>query len=165
MRFPHSSLKPHRSPSFFFLILSFLVLLVMGGVMAGCKKQTPLPTSTPFVPTVTPTVVPTATPQTLPPALVETDPLPGAQIALKNPITFYFNQPMQRASVEGAISGEPALSGRFAWRDDATLTFTPDSALLPDTQLMINIASTAQSSKGMALQQPISLSFNTTSSL
>jgi len=97
----------------------------------------------------------------LPPALVETDPLPGAQIALKNPITFYFNQPMQHASVEAALTGEPAISGSFAWRDDSILTFTPDTSLLPDTPLTINITTTAQSAKGMALLQPISLSYTT----
>jgi uncharacterized protein YfaS (alpha-2-macroglobulin family) len=96
---------------------------------------------------------------------VETDPLPGAQIALKNPITFYFNQPMQHASVEGAVSGEPTLSGRFDWRDDSTLTFTPDTPLLPDTSVTINITTTAQSAKGMALLRPISLSYTTSAYL
>ena len=100
-------------------------------------------------------------PQTLPPALVETDPLPGAQIALKNPITFYFNQPMQRTSVEAALTGEPALSGSFSWQDDSTVTFTPDKPLLPGTSQVINIGTNAQSAKGMALLRPISLSYST----
>ena len=92
---------------------------------------------------------------------METDPLQGAQIALKSPITFYFNQPMDQASVEAALSGEPRLSGNFSWQDDSSLTFTPDSAYQPGTSLTINIATTAQSSKGMALLQPIELSYTT----
>jgi hypothetical protein len=92
---------------------------------------------------------------------VESEPLQGAQIALKSPITFYFNQPMDQASVEGALSGEPALSGKYSWKDDSSLTFTPDSAYLPGTSLKISIATTAQSSKGIALLQPIELSYTT----
>jgi len=146
---------PRKSP--IFILLSTIILISLAWSLGGCKKKTPTPTITPTLPSATPTKVP----ETLPPALVETDPLPGAQIALKNPITLYFNQPMQHTSVEAAVTGEPALSGSFAWSDDSTLTFTPDSSLLPETPLTINIATTAQSAKGMALLQPISLSYTT----
>ncbi|MFZ0534039.1 MAG: Ig-like domain-containing protein [Anaerolineales bacterium] len=146
-----------NNKSSIFILISTLILISLAWSLGGCKKKTPTPTITPTLPPATPTPLP----QTLPPALVETDPLPGAQLALKNPITFYFNQAMQHASVEAAVMGEPALSGSFAWRDDSTLTFTPDTSLLPDTSLTINIATTAQSSKGMALLQPISLSYTT----
>lgn len=156
MRSSHSLYEiPRKSPIFF--ILCTLILISLAWSLGGCKKGTPTPTVTPTILPATPTKVP----ENLPPALVETDPLPGAQIALNNPITFYFNQPMQHTSVEAAVTGEPALAGSFAWRDDSTLTFTPDSSLLPDTPLMINIATSAQSAKGMALQQPISLAYTT----
>ena len=128
------------------LIVFFFLFSAMLLVSQACSKKTPTPSSTPIIPITTPT----STPQSLPPALVETDPLPGAQIALKNPITFYFNQPMDRSSVEGALSGEPALSGSFTWQDDSSLTFTPDSPLLPGTSLAINVAASAQSSKSPA---------------
>ena len=68
---------------------------------------------------------------------------------------------MQHASVEGALTGEPTLSGSFHWRDDSSLTFTPDAPLLPDTSVTINITTTAQSAKGLALLRPISLSYTT----
>jgi uncharacterized protein YfaS (alpha-2-macroglobulin family) len=151
-----------RKPSVFILIISTLILISLAWSLPGCSKIFPKkPTPTPTTGITLPSATPTQTPQTLPPALVETDPLPGAQIALKNPITFYFNQPMQHASVEGAVAGEPALSGSFDWRDDSTLTFTPDTPLLPDTSVTINITTTAQSAKGMALLRPISLSYTT----
>jgi uncharacterized protein YfaS (alpha-2-macroglobulin family) len=137
--------------------ISTLFLISLAISSGGCKKGTALTTVTPTPPIATPT----ESAQLLPPALVETDPLPEEMIALKQPITFYFNQPMQPASVEAAITGEPALSGSFAWQDDATLTFTPVSARLPDTSQTINISTSAQSAKGMALQQPISLSYTT----
>jgi uncharacterized protein YfaS (alpha-2-macroglobulin family) len=137
-----------------FLILLFSVLLL---TIQACGRKTPTPTATPTLALP----IPTATPQSLPPALVEADPIPGAQITLKNPISFYFNQPMDHPSVEGALSGEPALSGSFAWQDDSSLTFTPDAPFLPGTSLAINIATSAQSSKGMPMIQPVSLSYTT----
>jgi hypothetical protein len=166
MRSSHPAPHIWRKPSVFILVISTLVLISLAWSLPGCSKIFPQKaTATPTTKIPLPSATPTQPPQTLPPALVETDPLPGAQIALKNPITFYFNQPMQHASVEGAVTGEPALSGNFTWRDDATLTFTPDKALLPATSVTINIGTTAQSAKGMALLRPISLSYTTSAYL
>ncbi len=161
----HSSPGTRRIPALFFNLITLLILSSLVLSLAGCSQATPTRlTETPTV-TIPPTATPTPAPQTLPPALVETDPLPGAQIALQNPITFYFNQPMQRASVEAAVTGEPSLVGKFSWKDDSTVTFTPDKALEPGSSQVINIATTAQSAKGLALQQPISLSFDASSYL
>src|SRR4030065_2444086 len=159
MRSSQLSRGMHSKPPVFILIISILLTLGLVWSLAGCGKKTATPTATPTLPP------PTPTPQPLPPALVETAPLPGSQIALKNPIKFYFNQPMDRPSVEGALSGEPVLSGSLTWQDDASLTFTPDAAFLPGTSLVINIAASAQSAKGMALLRPISLSYTTSSPL
>ena len=166
MRSSHPSPGMRRKPSVFILIISTLILTSLAWSLPGCSMIFPKKaTATPTTETTLPTATPTPLPQTLPPALVETDPLPGGQIALKNPITFYFNQPMQHASVEAAVTGEPALSGSFTWHDDSTLTFTPDTSLLPDTSLTINISTTAQSAKGMALLRPISLYYTTSAYL
>src|SRR4030065_86084 len=127
MRSSHLPRGMHSKPPVFILIVSILLMLGLVWSLAGCGKKTPTPTATPTLPS------PTPTPQPLPPALVETDPLPGAQIALKNPIKFYFNQPMDRPSVEGALSGEPVLSGSFTWQDDSSVTFSSDSAIFTDT--------------------------------
>ena len=56
-------------------------------------------------PGATPTAQPSPTlpPEPLPPALVEASPLPGSTLPLQGEITLYFNQPMQRASVEAAL--------------------------------------------------------------
>jgi uncharacterized protein YfaS (alpha-2-macroglobulin family) len=162
MRSFHPLRGLRRKPSIFILLISTLILISLAWSLPGCskifpKKSTPTPTTEVVLPSTTPT----QPPQALPPALVEMNPLPGAQITLKNPITFYFNQPMQHASVEGAVTGEPALSGSFAWQDDSTLTFTPDKPLMPGTSLTINIGTTAQSTQGMALLRPISLAYTT----
>ena len=157
----HSSAGLRRKSSVF-PVISILILVCLVWSLASCSKVTPtagtaIPTKTAALPSATPTQVP----PTLPPALVETDPLAGAQIALENPITFYFNQAMQRTSVEAAVSGEPALSGSFSWKDDSTVTFKPDKPLLPGTSQVITIGTNAQSAKGMALLQPVSLSYAT----
>lgn len=166
MRSSHSSPGLRHKPSRLTNLISSLILVSLVWSLAGCSKTSPTEiATTPTMETRLPTPTPTKVPQTQPPALVETDPLPGAQIALKNPIKFYFNQPMQRASVEAALTGEPTLSGSFSWQDDSTVTFNPDKPLLPGTPLVIDIGTNAKSAKGMALLRPISLSYSTSPNL
>ncbi len=166
MRSSHSSPGLRRKPSLVLNLISTLILVSLVWSLAGCSKVSPTNAApTPTNRAAHPTTAPTQVPQTQPPALVETDPLPGAQIALKNPIKFYFNQPMQRPSVEAALTGQPSLSGSFSWQDDSTVTFNPDKALLPGTSQVINIGTNAQSAKGMALLRPISLSYSTSPNL
>jgi uncharacterized protein YfaS (alpha-2-macroglobulin family) len=166
MRSSHSSRGMRHKPSVLFNLISTLILVSLVWSLVGCSKNSPTvaaPTSTKAA--ALPTATSTRVPQTQPPALVETDPLPGAQIALKNPIKLYFNQPMQRTSVEAALTGEPSLSGSFSWQDDSTVTFNPDKPLLPGTSQVINIGTNAKSVKGMALLRPISLSYSTSPNL
>jgi len=104
---------------------------------------------------------PTLTPQPLPPALVEVDPPPGSDFPLQGPLTLYFNQPMDKPSVEIALSGEPVLSGRFEWFDEATVTFLPDAPYKPDSDLKINISTSALALNGQFLQEPLQLNYHT----
>ena len=96
------------------LTLNWFLLLAL--ILASCTGV-PVPiissTSTPAIPT------PTSFQQSLPPALVETDPPLGSVIGYQSPITFYFNQPVNKSSAEAALTGLPA--GTFTWNDDATL--------------------------------------------
>ncbi len=135
--FPYRMLK---KPAVVVILTTILVLVCLSGFLSGCSRKTPTPTltATQPIPTKTAPPSPTPLPPDLPPALVETDPLLGAQIVLDSPLTFYFNQPMDRPSVESAISGIPDLSGSFTWLDDASLTFTPDSPYMPGTSQMIS---------------------------
>jgi len=168
MRSSHATPGLRHKPNNFFEIITVIILISLIWSLPGCTKATPIATtSTPTVESTRPpnTATPTPLPPTQPPALVETDPLPGSQIALLNPITFYFNQPMQRASVEAAVTGVPTLSGKFTWKDNSSLTFTPDTPLSPGSAQVINIGTSAQSKKGMSLQDPISLSFSTSAYL
>ncbi len=118
---------------------------------ASATPTSPMPTTPPPIPT----------PQPLPPALVESDPPPGSVIPLARPITLYFNQDMDRPTVEGALSGRPRLSGKFSWVNDSVMTFVPDAPFLPDTDLSVTITTTARSKKGLALLNPLTLSYHT----
>jgi uncharacterized protein YfaS (alpha-2-macroglobulin family) len=152
-------------------LLSLLLLVSLACSIPGLSK--PEATETPPLEIVGEAVESTATEQSgpigtaqdLPPALVEADPPAGAQLPLDGTITLYFNQPMDAASVEGALSGEPQLSGSFDWPDEATLVFTPDAPFLPETEVVLTIAETAQSSQGKGLLEPVRLSYTTSSYL
>ena len=112
-------------------------------------------------PTATLPPPPTPTPQPLPPALVEADPIPGSDLAVQGALTFYFNQPMDRGSVEGALVGQPQLSGRLSWLDDATLVFEPDKPFPSDTPVSIEVGTNARAANGLALPEPVRLSYRT----
>lgn len=146
----------------FHIIFALLVILSLACSLPGLGGGTPTPRSGPGT-ALAPTAIPTATPppMPLPPALLETDPLPGSELSLDGAITFYFNQAMDHASVEGAFSGEPLLSGSFNWLSDSTVAFKPDTPLQPASSLAINIASTAQSQRGMAMLNPVQVDYNT----
>lgn len=108
---------------------------------------------------------PTPTHQPLPPVLVEVDPPLGSDFPLQGPLTLYFNQPMDKPSVEIALSGRPALSGRFSWIDTATVAFKPDAPYPPGTDLDINISTSALAINGLFLPEPVDLHYRTISPL
>jgi uncharacterized protein YfaS (alpha-2-macroglobulin family) len=141
-------------------LLVFVFLLASSACSfpgAATKSPSPSPTQEIVIEaTATFPAEPTPTPQSLPPILVESDPFPNSEVGLDGSLTFYFNQPMDRASVEAAFSG---LSGRFNWIDDATLIFSPDATLSPATQINLQIDTQAQASNGLSLVEPVSLVF------
>ena len=116
-------------------------------------EPTPAPTARPALPT------PTAQP--LPPAIVESDPPVGAELPLSQPVRLFFNQPMERASVEAALSIQPALAGLFTWNDDATLEFKPGEAYSPDSRISFTLNAGAKAANGIPLSNPVSLEYRT----
>ncbi len=152
----HPPRRAWRAIPFILLIVSLACSLP-----SITRRDTPAPTATEAVPQVTeepPPLEPTPTPQPLPPQVVESDPAPGEQLALTGPITLYFSQPMDRASVEAAFS---APEGELDWRDDATLSFVPEAPFEPDAQVSLNLESSARGANGLSLTQPVSLTYQT----
>ena len=96
-----------------------------------------------------------------PPQVFDTDPLPGEELALDGPVTFYFDQAMDQASVEAAFSVAPAVAGELSWPDDVTLTFTPTAAYDRATEYTFSIDTRAASAEGVPLAAPFSLTLRT----
>ncbi|HSL45981.1 MAG TPA: Ig-like domain-containing protein [Anaerolineales bacterium] len=132
---------------------SLLIVLVLTSC-TGLPVPVPVPgfsTATPALPT------PTSFQQSLPPGLVETNPPLGSVLGHQSPITFFFNQPVNKSSAESALTGLPA--GTFTWNDEATLVFAPTQPYSPDTTLEFSIASSLQSANGFGIAEPIELSY------
>lgn len=134
---------------------SILCSIFIAAILSSCAGiPVPIPgleTPTPILPT------PTAFQQALPPRLVETDPPPTTVIGHLSPITFYFNEPMNKPSVESAFRGLP--QGTFTWNDEATLVFNPTQPYQPNSELELTIASSIKSATGFGIQEPVHLSF------
>ncbi len=154
------------------LALSVLALLIV--VSNSCS----LPIPGPWQPTETanptnlpqPTTIATARPtpttqpakvESLPPSLVETNPLPLTEIGPKTSFTFYFNQPMERGSVQEALQADPAVAGSFQWMDDSTVKFIPDKPLPVNTHLAVSFSTRARAANGLALSAPVDIAFQT----
>ena len=134
------------------IVLPLNWLLLIALILTSCGGAPTVPVVS--APTATLRAVeglsPTAVTQAFPPALVETDPPLNSVIGHQSPITFYFNQAMNKASVESALSGLP--TGAFNWKDDATLVFTPTQAYQPNSSLKITIANSIQSATGFGIK-------------
>jgi uncharacterized protein YfaS (alpha-2-macroglobulin family) len=148
-------------------VLSFLVIL--SSLLAGCRLPWGTsPDETIETGQIPEKIQPTSTPEPrndLPPALVEVSPLPNSVIALAQPISLYFSQAMDKASVEAAIRFEPSVSGRFTWEGDRKVMFTPDQALLPGSSLHLGVDTNAQGANAKRLQQAIEINYNAASKL
>ena len=156
-------------------VLGVLVLLLLA--MLACSlpilsEETSIPPSatveqiveegTAIVKTAEPPPPPTPTAQTLPPDLIESDPASGSEISLQQQVTLYFNQPMNKDTVEAASGG---LQGQFEWPDDATVVFTPAELFPPSSQVALTFNTSARAANGLLLQEPIALIYRTVGTL
>lgn len=160
---PKPTTRSLRSIWFQRPLLASLCLLIsilacsLPGLLRGRVTPTPTVALTQVTsPAATP--VPTPTPRPLPPHLIETDPPAGSVVPLDASFTFYFDQPMERASVEAAFIGP---RGTLEWIDAATMRVTPADTFAPDQEITFSLGVQARSTTGMPLQAPLSLSFRT----
>src|SRR6266536_4529976 len=124
-----------------FLLIAFILTSCAGVPVPGLATPTPpIPTATSFQ-------------QALPPALVETAPPLRSVLGHQSPITFYFNQAMNKSSVESALTGLP--SGTFTWNDETTLVFKPTQPYPVNSKLNLTIASSIQSANGFGVKDPM----------
>lgn len=100
-----------------------------------------------------------------PPQVVDTDPGRGAELPIDGSITFYFDQAMDRPSVESALKTAPAVKGAFQWTDDSTAIFHPSVALNRTTSYVFTIDGTAKAKTGLPLRDSFTLKLRTVGAL
>ncbi len=130
-------------------ILVFLLVLVSLACSLGL----------PGLPSFGAAATPTSTPQPLPPIIVETVPPIGSELPLQSPLLIYFSAPMDKASVESALTADFTGGFLFNWMDDSTLALTPKSALPAGGQINFTLAVSAKAANGLALLEPLSFSY------
>jgi hypothetical protein len=99
----------------------------------------------------------------IPPKVAETLPFVGEELLLDGSVTIYFDQAMDRASVEAALSISPEAGalGDIVWADDLTLTISPQDTWARDAALALRIDSAATNAEGVALADPFELDIQT----
>ncbi len=142
----------------FLRLLPFAVIILS---MACALPFGPAPVPTKIQRTSTPTEppIPSPTPQAVAPALVESDPPLNGETPLNGPITLYFNQAMDRASVEAGLVSELGAALAFTWVDDSTVIVFLNETLQPEQTVSLNLGDTVRSRGGKPLLQPIRLDY------
>src|SRR5689334_834789 len=88
------------------------------------------------IPFVQPAATATVTPLPLPPTVSETVPPLGSELGPKATLLMLFSDPMDKASVESALTSDFAGGGHLLnWIDDTTLAITPKSSYPADGQV------------------------------
>lgn len=137
----------------------FLILLSLACALPSLRKDRPA-TQEP-VAQATQAPSPTPTQRALPPTLLESEPPSGSELPLQSLITLYFNQPMDRASVETALKVRAFLISDLIWTDDHTITIDPGQELPPDARVSIEVGTEARAQNGLSLREPVNLDFQT----
>lgn len=99
----------------------------------------------------------------LAPQIIETSPYLGEELLLTQPITLYFDQSMDQASVEAALT-IPTEAGQvesLTWSDDKTLVITPAGEWTRDSEFELVLDSTATSAEGASLADAYRLDLKT----
>jgi len=82
-------------------------------------------------------------------------------VGLSRPFTFYFNQPMEKDTVEAALSVDPKKSGEFVWLDEASFTFTPSGQWKPETDVTFTLGEGAKAKNGLTITEAQEFSYTT----
>jgi uncharacterized protein YfaS (alpha-2-macroglobulin family) len=161
-----------------------LATLLLGLILGACKKSEPKPeptqtsTAAPTAtlsPTATATAIPvTPTPMpdyqpppagSIPPFVIQRSPELGEELGLNQPIELVFDQPMDHASVEGAlvlsVDGGTTVEGEFEWAGDRAVSFKP-RGLARDTRYHLYLGQAARSQEGAPLDGAYRFKFSTT---
>jgi hypothetical protein len=86
----------------------------------------------------------------------------SANVPTSSMLQMLFDQPMDRASVEGALSIDPPLAGTFEWTADNEVSFVPSQpGLLRGVAYTAVLSPSARSMSGTPIEKPLQWSFQT----
>src|SRR3984893_11521219 len=83
-------------------------------------------------------------------------------VAVNQPITVSFNQPMDHLSVEKAIQIEPATQVTYTWHGNNLVIQPASGELAPNTQYHVTVAADAKTAPGVKIGQAAVVAVNTT---
>lgn len=118
------------------------------------------------VPFVQPAATATVTPLPLPPTVSEMAPPTGSELGPKATLLMLFSDPMDKASVESALTSDFSGGGHLLnWVNDTTLAITPKSSYPTDGQVTFRLAASAKGANGLTLPNDLTFSYRTASPL
>jgi uncharacterized protein YkwD len=86
----------------------------------------------------------------------------STNIDLLTPATIVFSTPMERASVEAAVSVQPSLDVALEWNEDATsVSIVPAEHWAPSTYYTVSVGPGALATTGRPMTQPVRAAFLT----
>lgn len=145
--------------------------------LSACQEappQPPTPTEPPARPAeATTTPGPTATPRPPGnPVLVDRQPAQGEELAVDQPIILAFDQAMDRASVEQALTiqavgaplvgaPDPVGAPTLEWRQDNVVAVRPAQGWDRAARYSVSLRDTARSARGLSLARPVQFQVNT----
>lgn len=97
--------------------------------------------------------------QDVPPRIIETNPFSGEELLLDQDLTLYFDQAMNRESVEAALALSEGDIGALTWQDDLTLTVSPETEWKRASEFTLTLGEDAQSAAGTPVAEAIALDF------
>ncbi len=84
------------------------------------------------------------------------------EVAVDQPVSVRFDQPMDRATTEAALQIDPPTAGEFTWTADNEMRFSPHApGLLRGTVYTVTLNGSARSLAGTPVKEPVSWSFRT----
>lgn len=101
----------------------------------------------------------------LPPHVIDVWPLPGVELVGDEPLTITFDQPMNRSSVESALSTAPGFAVRFSWPDDRSVVLVPEGGWPRATSFDISIGTQSEAQNGLGLEDPYQFTIQTVGAL
>ncbi|MBT9140437.1 MAG: hypothetical protein DDT30_01014 [Dehalococcoidia bacterium] len=98
----------------------------------------------------------------IPPTVYRTSPVAGATaVPVDTNVVVRFNEAMDTASVQGAFTISPVVTGVFSWQANAIMTFNPDANLAAGTLYTVTIGTGAKDVAGNHLTAAHTWSFTT----